>query len=81
MGSTIPRSSAVWRPIETGRYLAFLKTEQGHYRYGKKYALRPINENNEVEWIEQDKSGTWKISNLKLKEAISRIQNQLNEKK
>ena len=75
VGSTIPRSTAVWRPIKAGRYLAFLNKEQGHYRYGMKYALRPISENNEVEWIEKEESGAWKISNLKLKEAISRIQN------
>ena len=80
IGSTIPRSSAVWRPIKTGRYLAFLKKEQGHYRYGKMYAFRPINRLGEVAWIEKDETGAWKTSGLKLKVAIAKIQNRLNGK-
>lgn len=74
VGSTIPMSSAVWEPIETKRYLAFLKPEQGHYRYNWKYAMRPISSEGKVEWIEENAAGVYETLTLDLDEAIKRIQ-------
>ncbi|MGJ8649178.1 MAG: hypothetical protein ACSHX4_02350 [Opitutaceae bacterium] len=74
VGSTIPMSSAVWEPIETKRYLAFLNPEQGHYRYHWKYAMRPISPDGKVEWIEQDAKGVFQVLALDIDEAIKRLQ-------
>lgn len=76
VGSTIPNSSAVWRPIESRRYLAFLKREQGHYRYGWRFALREIDEEGRVEWYQQNDSRKYEFLKLKLNEAIKRIRSQ-----
>ena len=76
VGSTIPLSSAVWEPIETKRYLAFLKPEQGHYRYGWKYALRPISPDGKIEWFEQNDAGDYEHLLVDIEEAVKRIQSE-----
>lgn len=74
VGSSIPWSKAVWMPIERKRYLAFLNREQGHYRYGLKYALREISDEETVKWYDYDKPGdTVKFVDLKVKDAVQRI--------
>lgn len=73
VGSTIPMSSAVWRPIKTTRYLVFLNREQGHYRFGEKYAMRPISPEGKVEWIEENAQGVWENSSIDIEVAIKRI--------
>ncbi|WP_038169602.1 hypothetical protein [Verrucomicrobium sp. BvORR106] len=75
VGSTIPMSSAVWTPIESGRYLAFLNSEQGHYRYSEKYDLRPIID-GKVDWIDKKPNGTFELLKLDIEEAIKKIQNE-----
>lgn len=79
VGSTIPRSSAVWEPIENKRYLAFLNREQGHYRYSWKYAMRPISPEGKVEWIEKNAKGEFKILSIDIEEAIKRIQSEQDD--
>lgn len=76
IGSTIPMSSAVWQPIESKRYLAFLNPEQGHYRYGKKYAMRPISPEGKVEWIEKNAQGIYILDSIDIEDAINRIQSE-----
>jgi hypothetical protein len=73
VGSTIPMSSAVWEPIESKRYLAFLDPEQGHYRYSEKYAMRPISPEGKVEWIEKNAKGDYEILAIDIEEAVKRI--------
>ena len=73
IGSTIPNSSAVWEPIERKRFLAFLNPEQGHYRYGEKFAMRPINPEDKVDWIDKNAKGDYELSKLDVEEAIKRI--------
>ena len=73
VGSTIPMSSAVWRPIECKRYLAFLNREQGHYCYSQMYDMRPISPEGKIEWIEKNAKGDYEISNLDVEEAIKRV--------
>lgn len=73
VGSTIPMSSAVWRPIKTTRYLVFLNREQGHYRFGEKYAMRPISPEGKVEWIEENAQGVWEHSSIDIEVAIKKI--------
>ncbi len=73
VGSTIPRSSAVWEPIECKRYLAFLNPEQGHYRFGEKYALRPVSDDGKVAWIEKNAKGEFEILAIDLSDAVKRI--------
>jgi len=74
VGSTIPMSSAVWEPIESGRYLAFLIPEQGHYRYGEKYAMRPISSEGKIDWLQKNSNGDYEIIQLDIKEASKRIE-------
>ncbi|MGJ8644763.1 MAG: hypothetical protein ACSHX9_15250 [Luteolibacter sp.] len=76
VGSTIPNSSAVWRPIETTRYLAFLNREQGHYRFGEMYAMRPITPEGMVEWLEEDTQGIWRLTDVSIEDAVKRIQSE-----
>ena len=73
VGSTIPNSSAVWRPIETTRYLAFLNPKQGHYRFNKKCAMRPISPEGKVEWSEKKSDGFWEHVSIDIEEALNRI--------
>jgi hypothetical protein len=77
VGSTIPYSSAVWQPIKPRKYLAFLKREQGHYRYGYRIAMREVDEQNEVPWYRKNDSGEYEFVKLKLDEALKRIRSQL----
>lgn len=74
VGSTIPLSSAVWRPILKQRYLAFLNREQGHYGYSEMYAMRPISTDGMVEWLERDSQGVWKLTDISIEDAVERIQ-------
>lgn len=74
VGSTIPMSSAVWEPIESKRYLAFLQAEQGHYRYTWKYAMRPISPDGEVEWIGKNSKGEFEVVAIGIEEAVKRIE-------
>ena len=76
VGSTIPMSSAVWRPIEKSRYLAFLNPEQGHYRFGEMYAMRPISPDGKVEWLEKNAEGVWNVTKIDLQDAIKQIQSE-----
>jgi hypothetical protein len=76
IGSTIPNSSAVWEPIERKRYLAFLNPEQGHYRYSEKFAMRPINPEGKVDWIDKNAKGNYELSKLDVEEAIKRIRSE-----
>lgn len=76
VGSTIPRSSAALKPIESKRYLAFLNPEQGHYRYSEMYAMRPISSEGKVEWIEKNAKGQYEILALDIEEAIKRIKSE-----
>ena len=78
VGSIIPMSSAVWRPIEKKRYLAFLNREQGHFRYGEKYAMRPISADGKVEWLHKKAQGGFDVIDLDIKEATTRIELVLN---
>ena len=73
VGSTIPMSSAVWEPIKTQRYLAFLNSEQGHYTYGEKFAMRPISPEGKVEWLEKNEKGIWVTYPIDIEEAVKRI--------
>jgi hypothetical protein len=74
VGSTIPFSSAVWRPIEKRRYLAFLRGVQGYYHYSLRYAFREVDENEKVPWYEYPKGGKpTRPFDLPLKEAVSRV--------
>lgn len=52
VSSSIPLSTAVWRPLKKQRYLAFLKPQQGHYVFDMKIAFREIDENNKVMWYD-----------------------------
>ena len=79
VGSTIPLSSAVWEPIETKRYLAFLNSEQGHYRYEWKYALRPISPDGKVEWFEQTADGDYERLLIDIEEVVKRIQSEQDD--
>ncbi|MES2661162.1 MAG: hypothetical protein V4689_21250 [Verrucomicrobiota bacterium] len=76
VGSTIPMSSAVWEPIESKRYLAFLNPEQGHYRYSEKYAMRPISPAGKVAWIEKNAKGDYELLAIDIEEAVRRIRNE-----
>ena len=76
VGSTIPMSSAVWEPIESKRYLAFLNPEQGHYRYGEKYAMRPISTDGKVEWIEKNAKGDYEFLAVDIEEAVRKIRSE-----
>ena len=76
VSSTIPMSSAVWEPIKQKQYLAFLNPEQGHYRFGEKYAMRPISPEGKVEWMEKNSNGVYELSDLDIKEAIERIRSE-----
>lgn len=76
VGSTIPNSSAVWGPIESKRYLAYLNPEQGHYRYHEKYAMRPISPEDRVEWPEKNAKGDFEIVTLDIAEAVKRIRSE-----
>ncbi len=76
VGSTIPRSSAVWQPLKRQRYLAFLNPEQGHYRYGERYAMRPISPSGEVEWIEKNAKGEFEVPSISVDEAVKKIQSE-----
>jgi len=69
-------SSAVWEPIESKRYLAFLNREQGHYRYSAKYAMRPISADGKVDWIDQNAKGEFEIRPLDIAEALKRIRSE-----
>jgi hypothetical protein len=75
VGSTIPMSSAVWTPIESRQYMAFLNAEQGHYRYSEKYDMRPIVD-GKVDWIERKPNGTFELLKLDADEAIKRIRSE-----
>ncbi len=76
VGSTIPNSSAVWEPIESTRYLAFLNPEHGHYRYREKYAMRPISPEGKIDWIDKNPRGDYELSKLDVEEAIKRIRSE-----
>ena len=76
VGSTIPNSSAVWRPIETTRYLAFLNGQQGHYSFREKYAMRPISPEGKVDWLEKNAQGVWELTRIDVEDAIKRIQSE-----
>lgn len=74
VGSTRPMSSAVWRPIRKGRYLAFLTAQQGHFHYGFNAAFRRIDGDNKVKWYEYiDGKSLPVFSSAPLKHAIERI--------
>ena len=79
VGSTKPRSTAVWRPIEKGRYLAFLKGEQGHYSYRYNLSFQRIENDELVRWCKYENVSTAKqgappvVSKIKLKEAVVRL--------
>ena len=73
VGSTVPRSSAAWQPIESKRYLAFLNPEQGHYRYGTKYAMRPVSPQGTVPWYEKNSLGIHEFFDLDVQEAVKKI--------
>ncbi|MDP7020724.1 MAG: hypothetical protein QGG36_33365 [Pirellulaceae bacterium] len=76
VGSTIPRSSAVWQPIEEKRYLAFLNAEQGHFHYGIKWAFREVKEDGRVAWYDYARGDTHpvKFVELKIEDAIARVE-------
>ena len=76
VGSTIPMSSAVWEPIKSQRYLAFLNKEQGHYRYQFKYAMRPISADGKIEWIEKNAKGEFEVYPLDIAEAVKKIRSE-----
>jgi hypothetical protein len=76
VGSTVPNSSAVWEPIESKRYLAFLNPEQGHYRYSEKYAMRPISSDGKVEWLEKNAKGVYEILAIDIEDAVKRIRSE-----
>ncbi len=78
VGSSIPLSSAAWRPLERQQHLAFLNPEQGHYRYGERYAMRPISPAGEVEWIEQNAKGEFELLSIDVDEAVKKIQSEQN---
>ena len=79
VGSTKPRSTAVWRPIEKGRYLAFLKSEQGHYSYSFNLSFQKIGNDELVRWCKYENISTAKhnappgVSKIKLKEAVAKL--------
>jgi hypothetical protein len=74
VGSTIPYSSAVYKPIEKRRYLAFLRGVQGYYHYSFRYAFREIDDDGKVPWYEYGKDGRSTAPfDLPLKDAILRV--------
>ena len=73
VGSTVPRSSAVWKPIEKKRYLAFLTSEQGHFRYSLNMAFREIDDKGTVRWYEYKNGRPTDFGRVPLKQAIKRI--------
>ena len=72
VASTIPNSSAVWRPIERTKYLAFLNPVQGHYTFEAKYAMRPISK-GKVDWHEKNAEGPFVLVQIDLEDAVARI--------
>lgn len=74
VGSTVPRSSAVWQPIRRGRYVAFLNPEQGHYRYGRRDAMRPVAADGMVAWQDRKPDGTHEFLQLDVALALKRIE-------
>jgi hypothetical protein len=72
VASTVPRSSAVWQPIEEGTYLAFLKRAQGHYHYQFRYAFRKVDENNKVNWIDYQGRKV-EFAKIDLQDAVKRL--------
>ena len=74
VGSTLPFTSAVWRPIEKGRYMAFLVSEQGHYRYGLNMAFRRISDKGTVPWYELKKGRPADFGTLSVKRVIERVE-------
>ena len=76
VASTIPSSSAVWRPIEKSRYLVFLNPEQGHYRFREMYAMRPISPDGKVEWLEKNSGGVWSLTSINIQDAVKKIQSE-----
>ncbi len=76
IASTIPRSSAVLRPIEISRYLAFLNPEQGHYHFKDVYAMRPISTEGKVEWLEKNAEGSIELTSIHIEDAIKNIRSE-----
>jgi hypothetical protein len=74
VGSTQPNTSAVWKPIQKGRYLAFLQAEQGHHHYGMNLAFRPVDAEGNVYWYEYKDGRPTDFSKVPLKKSIQRIQ-------
>ncbi len=71
VGSTLPRTSAAFRPIKEGKYLAFLTRTQGHYQFSFQCALRPIDEDSMVTWYTLKEDGNLDTTPIKLAEAIA----------
>ena len=72
-GSVIPRSSAVWQPIDPTRYLAFLSPVQGHFTYKYRYAMRKISDDDKVKWMEKNAKGEIEIYDIDLEDAVRTI--------
>ena len=73
VSSSLPSSSAVWRPLHKGRFIGFLNARMGHFEFTDVWWLREIGEDGKVDWIEKDQKGIWAVSRIDLGEAISKI--------
>ena len=73
VSSSLPSSSAVWRPLHKGKFIGFLNARMGHYEFADVWWLREIGEDGKVEWLEKNKESVWETSRIELAEAISKI--------
>ncbi|MEM7476185.1 MAG: hypothetical protein AAF483_14415 [Planctomycetota bacterium] len=73
VSSTRPSTSAVWRPIEKGRYLAFLKRDRAHYDFKYNMSFQKIVEGEEIRWGEY-KLNRFVETKVNVDKAIKRLQ-------
>lgn len=73
VSSSLPSTSAVWRPLKKGRYIGFLSVRMGHYEFEDIWWLREIREDGKVEWLDRDAEGQWQTTAIELKDARERI--------
>lgn len=73
VSSSLPSTSAVWKPLRKGKFIGFLNARMGHFEFADIWWLREIGEDGKVEWIDKDKEGVWVTSRIDLADAISKI--------
>lgn len=73
VSSSLPSTSAVWKPLHKGKFIGFLTARMGHFEFTDIWWLREVGEDGKVEWVEKDKEGLWVISRIELADAVSKI--------